>query len=181
MELLYTVEPLKGKQNRTTLWGWSWLVKSFRQKLVVCRAPWISQGKSIGLPILFFMHSCQVVLCRARATRMLGQHPVEAWPSFCRRTFRDFLFHKFVHPLYRHCSMIYASVLTNNESLTFLFSVTLMNKPRLLWHCQPPWPLLCPLMQVKERLGKEKEKRIKGETILIFFNITILNELNEGW
>ena len=181
MELLYTVEPLKGKQNSTTLWGWSWLVKSFRQKLVVCRAPWISQGKSIGLPILFFMHSCQVVLCRARATRMLGQHPVEAWPSFCRRTFRAFLFDKFVHPLYRHCSMIYASVLTNNESLTFLFSVTLMNKPRLLWHCQPPWPLLCPLMQVKERLGKEKEKRIKGETILIFFNITILNELNEGW
>ena len=76
--------------------------------------------------------------------------------------------------------MIYANVLTSNESLTFLFSVTLMNKLRLLWHCQPPWPLLRPLMQVKEKLGKEKEKRIKGETILIFFNVTVLNELTEG-
>ena len=53
MEFLYTVEPLKGKQNSTTLWGQSWLVKSLRQKLVVCRAPWISQGKSIGLSIIF--------------------------------------------------------------------------------------------------------------------------------
>jgi len=35
-------------------------------------------------------------------------------------------------------------------------------------------------MQVKEKLGKEKEKRIKGEKILIFLNVTILNELNEG-
>ena len=116
---------------------------------------------------------------------MLGQHPVEARPSFCRCTCRDFLFDKFVHSLYRHCSTIYASVLTNNESLTFLFSVTLMNKPRLLWHCQPPWPLLRPLMQVKEKLGKEKEKRIKGETIHVFitssssFHGYIMKQLND--
>ena len=32
MEFLYTIEPLKGKQNSTTLWGQSWLVKSLRQK-----------------------------------------------------------------------------------------------------------------------------------------------------
>ena len=169
MEVLYTVEPLKGKQNSTTLWGWSWLVKSFRQKLVVCRAPWISQGKSIGLPILFFMHSCQVVLCRARATRMLGQHPVEAWPSFCRRTFRDFLFDKFVHPLYRHCSTIYASVLTNNESLTFFILSDLDEQTQIALALSASMAPPPPPDAGEGKTGKRKGKKNKGWDNFDFF------------
>ena len=67
-----------------------------------------------------------------------------------------------MHPLYRHCSTIYASVLTNSESLTFFILSDLDEQTQIALALSASMAPPPPPDAGEGKTGKRKGKKNKG-------------------